>query len=557
MTTWVSLVNNLSATFPVATTVNPFLDAKDWGVEATAVPALDGAAILWMSRGDGITDHKSWTFTSAFEIAGVPVTAQVLLTGTLLSSTMQIQVTAGGVASGWSDRANIAVPFTGTDGAAYAVTGAVLAVGPLSSDNVSFAVARTTLPQIKHMVVLMMENRSLDNLLGWLYGPDDPPAGYSPSNTPQPYQGLSPDTYSNSNPDINGGNPVYASAGTTAWPTDDGPINAYCVPTPDPGEQFYHVGGQISGNMGGFLNDYLVQVGEAKHPLANAAQIMQSYAPDQLKVISALARGFALSDAWHASVPSQTFPNRAFMLAGSSAGNVNNTRVPWDIPTLFDVLESQGISWAVYNDSILPSLTKAIFFSKYGGNEKNFGSIDDFAKSLSDGTLPTFTLLEPSFGPLEYDRSFHPPFNVLPADQFLGRIYTMIAESPRRDDTLFLLLFDEHGGTYDHVEPPGGAAGAWPDPVATDGSAFTYNRFGVRVPAVVMSSYTPRGIVFRSATGVPYDHTSVLSHRAGLAGPAGGVQGATAQPAHRRGPNVGAAGFRPIAGSLARRPPGR
>ncbi|WP_049973736.1 alkaline phosphatase family protein [Azospirillum sp. B4] len=511
MPTQVTLVNNLSDPLAVSTTVTPALDAYDWGITASTVAAMSDGGILWMNRDKGITNHKTWTFTTAFEVAGVPVTVRERVTGTLVASTLEIQVTAGGTASDWSGAGPVAVPFTGTDGQTYTVTGALIGEGLLSFANVVFSVARTVLPRIKHMVVLVMENRSLDNLLGWVYDPAHPPAGYVPPGSEAAYEGLLPQTYANSNPDITGGAPVYASAGTTAWTTNSGTISPYQVPTPDPGEQFFHVGGQVSNNMGGFLTDYVVQVGEAKHPLGNAAQIMQSYAPDQVPVISTLARAFALSDAWHASVPSQTYPNRAFMLAGSSAGNVNNTRIPWDIPTLFDVLESQGISWAVYNDSILPSLTKVIFLSKYATNEKNFGSIDDFGKALADGTLPTFTFLEPSFGPLEHDRSYHPPYDVRPGENFLAKIYTLIAESPHRDDTLFLLLFDEHGGTYDHVEPPQGAAPPAPDPVATDGSDFPFNRFGVRVPAVVMSSYTPRGVVFRSPTDVPYDHTSVLA----------------------------------------------
>ena len=103
------------------------------------------------------------------------------------------------------------------------------------------------------------------------------------------------------------------------------------------------------------------------------------------------------------------------------------------------------------------------------------------------GNLPVFTFLEPSFGPYEPDESYHPPYDVTPGEAFLAKIYNMLAASPARDQTLFVVLFDEHGGTYDHVLPP---QAPQPFPPATDGTGFKFDQFGVRVPAIVISSYT-------------------------------------------------------------------
>lgn len=260
--------------------------------------------------------------------------------------------------------------------------------------------------------------------------------------------------------------------------------------------------------MDGFISDYVPWVTSAKGTPNEAAQIMQSYSPVQIPVITKLAKSFAVSDAWHASVPSQTWPNRAFLQAGASAGHVNNEGWPWNIPTIFDVLTEQGLSWMVYNNSALPSLTKTMFFEKYSTNEINFGGIGDFQNACQAGTLPVFTFLEPSFGPYEVDESYHPPYDVTPGETFLAKIYTMIQKSPARDDILFVVLFDEHGGTYDHVVPPPAPPGF---PRATDVSKFAFDQFGVRVPAIVVSSYVTAGTVFRSETGIPYDHTSVLA----------------------------------------------
>jgi phospholipase C len=94
-------------------------------------------------------------------------------------------------------------------------------------------------------------------------------------------------------------------------------------------------------------------------------QIMQTYAASQVPVITSLAREYAVSDAWFCSVPSQTWPNRAFVHAGTSNGNVNNGTIPnpfhWDVTTIFNVLDSVGASWKVYNDALTPSLTRLMF----------------------------------------------------------------------------------------------------------------------------------------------------------------------------------------------------
>jgi phospholipase C len=368
------------------------------------------------------------------------------------------------------------------------------------------------LPQIGHVVVLMMENRSLDNLLGWIYPPGSMPAQVLPAGSSPDYDGLNP-SLSNSDPRVNGGQPVTVSNGTTGWIYESGTISQWAVPSPDPGEEFDHVTTQISNDMGGFLTDYVGQAGGSP-----AEQIMQCYSVAQLPILSTLATSFAVSDAWFCSVPSQTWPNRGFAQTGSSDGMINNGwYVPWDITTVFDVLGSQGRSWMVYNDGLLPSLTKSMFLPRYLWNETSFAGIADFQAACSQPAdappadkLPAFSFVEPNFGVVGHDQSYHPPHDVRPGEQFLATVYSAIRESPYRDDILFILLFDEHGGTYDHVEPPGGAEP--PDPGAVSRSEnFHFDRFGVRVPAIVVSSWVKPGTVFRSDTGVPLDHTSLLA----------------------------------------------
>ncbi len=510
MNSMITLRNGLSSALAVAVTPSPALNPSYWGdVSGTALPEQD-TSLFWVSRAAGITDGQGWVFSADTQVGNTCVVLQVKLTGTLAGSDIAIAVQVGGEDSGWSGNADVSLVFTGADANTYRVTGAYVSEKG-QYPNVQFTIAQIILPQVKHVVVLMMENRSFDNLLGWLYDGTDghAPACFIPGNAAPPFNGLSAGGYFNQNEAVNSGAQVFVSEGTTDWTINNKTIPATTVPNPDPGEEFASVAVQIgAGKMDGFMADYISWVTAAKGTADEAAQIMQTYSPAQLPVITALARSFAVSDAWHASVPSQTWPNRAFVQAGASAGHVNNAGWPWNIPTIFDVLSSQGLSWMVYNDTPLPSLTKTMFFEKYGTNETNFGGIGDFQTACQNRTLPVFTFLEPSFGPYGIDTSYHPPYDVTPAESFLAKIYNIIRDSPDRDDILFVVLFDEHGGTYDHVVPPAAPPGF---PPATDGTGFAFDKFGVRVPAIVVSSYVTAGTVFRSTTGIPYDHTSVLA----------------------------------------------
>jgi phospholipase C len=510
MPTNVTVANALATALSAETQIAPALSSSYWSNPSgsTEVPTGDASTqIYWIDRDEGITDGDTWVVTTQVSVGGSTVDLQVQLTGTFASSNIAVQVAQGANSTGWQT-SNTRLSFTAPDGNRYSVTASFVSDGVY--DDVDFAVSEqsaTILPQIEHVVVLMMENRSLDNLLGWIYPNGAQPAQVLPAGSSPSYNGLVP-TLSNSDPSVNNGQPVRVSNGTTEWQEPKSTILQWFVPSPDPGEEFDHVTTQISNNMGGFLTDYVSQ-----EPGTPAEQIMQCYSVAQLPIISTLATSFAVSDAWFCSVPSQTWPNRGFLQTGSSDGNVNNNNnIPWDITTVFDVLDDNGLSWMVYNDGLLPSLTKAMFLPKYVCNETNFSGISAFQAACASTTqkLPAFSFVEPNFGVQGNDESYHPPHDVRPGEQFLATIYNAVSGSPYRDKILFILLFDEHGGTYDHVEPPSGAQPPSPGAVSKTEN-FHFDRFGVRVPAIVMSSWVTPGTVFRSDTGVPLDHTSVLA----------------------------------------------
>jgi phospholipase C len=369
------------------------------------------------------------------------------------------------------------------------------------------------LSQIKHVIVVMFENRSFDNMLGWLYADGTPPPDrFLPGTNRAPFEGLNPALWNPSNESyFNGDPPAKVQISPSAPDTT--------TPDVDPEEQYQYVTEQIYGTeqpnehptfaMMGFVVNYQKKVSPAQ-----SVQMMQPFSVGQLPVLSGLARNYASSDAWFSSVPSQTWANRSFVHAGTSNGNVDNGVLPnpldWNVPTIFNVLSDIGIAWNVYADTeITPSLTRTMFPKLWPLEfDQHFKSFEDFQADCKAGSLPAYSFVEPSF--VEKPNDQHPPHDVAAGEQFLLSIWEAVSQSRAWNDTLLIITFDEHGGTYDHVLPPWGAT--CPDDKSDPGrEGFSFNRFGVRVPMVVVSPWIQERTVFRTDTDVPYDHTSILA----------------------------------------------
>ena len=204
------------------------------------------------------------------------------------------------------------------------------------------------LPQIKHIVVVMLSGRSLDNACGWLYKPGrTQPSQFLPASSPQVYDGLKSTHF----------NPVselyFTGQSTETYPVFD-QANATNMPDPGPAEDFDNVTYQLFGPEAPSPNPTWPNLGfvinYAKVTTTNiSVQVMEPFSPAQLPVLSALATNYAISDAWFSSVPSQTWPNRSFVHAGTSNGNINNGTIPnpfdWDVRNIFNVLEDIGAYW--------------------------------------------------------------------------------------------------------------------------------------------------------------------------------------------------------------------
>jgi phospholipase C len=396
--------------------------------------------------------------------------------------------------------------------------------------------------KVRHLVVLMLENRSFDNMLGCAYDRNNHPKVTIPAGGPTFY-GLdfAPDGTTPGGDYWNPSNTAYFAAPPTApnkVPATEADPDDYKSPDPDPGEHFDRICAQIFGpganrvkpannQMLGFLLDYADSAGTT-----GAADIMRHYTPQHVPVITALAQNFAVCDRWFAASPTQTLPNRSFFHTGTSCGKVNNWPYdPFDfnVPTIFNLLDtlsatpwdpSKGPTWKIYKDSLLHILDRfpatSIQFPHLwlppAQAAIQFRHLDDFHADAAAGNLPTYTFLEPRL--LLDGNDQHPPRDIRPGEQLMYDVYETVRKSPHPEDILLTITYDEHGGCYDHVPPPFGATA--PDAMRKD-PPFDFDRWGVRVPAVFVSPYIAQGTVFRSdkiapdGSIIPYDHTSILA----------------------------------------------
>ncbi len=364
--------------------------------------------------------------------------------------------------------------------------------------------ADNQLPSIQHIVQLMLENRSFDHMLGFLYQGKTGPNGV-------PFEGLSG---TESNMDASG-NPV------TVYQIDTSQPNAYFMPGADPGEGYANTNSELFGTGSppdppvatnvGFVTNFAAAItwdGENKRtvlPGTLASHIMGVFPPSALPVLSGLARGFAVCDHWYSSVPTETFPNRAFASAGTSQGHMSDATSSYTVQSIFGLMTSHGLSWKIYGYDAEP-LTRANFPDTQSAPDSCFGKFTNFQADCAAGTLAEYSFLEPSWG--STGNSQHPNYDVALGEALIQQVYEAVRGGPGWDQTLLVITYDEHGGLYDHVSPPTNAV-APDDSVGEFG--FDFTRFGVRVPAVLVSPLIAAGTIFNVPVGsTPIDHTSVL-----------------------------------------------
>ena len=349
-----------------------------------------------------------------------------------------------------------------------------------------------------HIVVVMMENHSFDNLLGALARSGQPKA-----------QGLR-----------------FSSAGVAlnSNPGPSGAVRSFPFTTtaqgPNVAQDWNATHEQIDGGkMDGFVRS------------VNNEQPMGYWTQDLLPFPYSLARTFCVANRWFCSAPCQTYPNRRFLMAGSAYGNIStSTESLKDAPppngTIWDRLHHYGISWRNYFTD-LPST--GIINGTVEKYPTNLAPISQFFLDCATGSLPSVSLVDPEFGVLGIVGSSLASIPALqplaeklnttggdeenPQDMSYGEswastVVKAVLRSPAWPRTLLIYTHDEHGGYYDHVPPPQAIApDSIPPQLGPNDVPGGYNIYGPRVPAVVVSPYSRPNAV----TNVVHDHTSFLA----------------------------------------------
>jgi phospholipase C len=326
-----------------------------------------------------------------------------------------------------------------------------------------------SLPQIEHIIVVMMENHSYDSYLGMLGRGD----GFTLGSGRHP---------TNTNPDASG-NLVHSFAMPNACQTNHGP-----------GQNWNASHRSLNGGR----NDGFV--------VASGPVAMGYWTAETIPFYYSLAKTFPLSDRWFSSCLAQTYPNRRFLMAGTAYGNISTDAKHILAPspangTIFDLLNAHGISWRDYYTD-LPSV--GLFKSVLTNNGDKLSPIAKYYTDAAAGSLPSVSLVEPNFG----QQSEEDPQDIQNGEAFVSRVVQAAMHGPGWDKTLLIWNYDEGGGYYDHVPPPRAIK---PDDIPPEiqvppDQPGGYDRYGFRVPAAIVSPYARRNYV----SHVVHDHTSIL-----------------------------------------------
>ncbi len=341
--------------------------------------------------------------------------------------------------------------------------------------------------KIDHVIVLLLENRSFDHMLG-----------YFPSNG-VPFEGLTGNEANFENP-LDG-------TGFRAAVSPDAPYVPDIDPCPD--HDIANVQLQLLGRSGpwpadpvalhnnGFLYDYA----QLTHDVQAAAAVMRCHGPGHVPALTMLAQEFALCDHWFASVPGPTWPNRFFVHAATSNGFTDNAIRLYEMRTLYENLSDANVPWRIYFHDFPQSLALENQLRYIG---TNYEYITRYFEDCSAGTLPRYSFIEPRYfnEGVFHANDWHPIHGVVHGDVLIADVYQALRTSPLWERSMLIVATDEHGGLYDHVLPP--------QTVNPDGKTspeFDFTRLGVRVPAVVASPWIEKGTVSQTV----YDHTTLAA----------------------------------------------
>ncbi|CAI9103350.1 OLC1v1001813C1 [Oldenlandia corymbosa var. corymbosa] len=353
---------------------------------------------------------------------------------------------------------------------------------------------------IKTIVVLVQENRSFDHMLGWM---------------------------KTLNPEIDGvaTGTEYSNPVSTSDPNSGqiffGDKSVYV--DPDPGHSIQEIYEQIFGvqwsqdvaskqltpTMQGFAQD-----AERKQK-GMSETVMNGFKPNAVPVYKELVSEFAVCDRWFASVPASTQPNRLYVHSATSHGLSGNDtkllRAGMPQKTIFDSLDEAGLSFGIYyQDPPSTLFYRNLRKLKYLNNFHPFDLT--FKRHCKEGKLPNYVVVEQRYFDLKIlpGNDDHPSHDVFEGQKFVKQVYEALRSGPQWNEMVFVIVYDEHGGFFDHVPTPVTGVPSPDDLVGPEPYKFQFDRLGVRVPAILISPWIEKGTVLHGPSG-PYP-TSQFEH---------------------------------------------
>ncbi len=335
-----------------------------------------------------------------------------------------------------------------------------------------------SMPQIEHIVVLMMENHSFDNLLGMV--PYQVPGRSRVDGLTRRGGRLR-----NFNRDP-AGRRVYASPASS-------PCQLHAVPSQAWNASHTSFNG---GRMDGFVR-------------ASGDVAMRYWDQHDLPFTYSLVRHFPIGQRYFCSTLAQTYPNRRFFFTGSSSGSVDDLSDALASPapngTIWDRLDDHGIGWGVYSQGVASLLIVPSAYTV--ARQPRIHQFDQFALDAAAGRLPAFSFIDPDYTTTSEEN----PQDIQLGERFVADVVGALMASPQWRSTALFLTWDEHGGYYDHVPPPRAIRPDGARPIRSPGQAPLapggFDRYGFRVPMIVVSPWARPGYV----SSVVQDHTSMTA----------------------------------------------
>ncbi|KAJ4979714.1 hypothetical protein NE237_010494 [Protea cynaroides] len=349
---------------------------------------------------------------------------------------------------------------------------------------------------IQTVVILVMENRSFDHMLGWM---------------------------KKLNPEINGVDGTQSNPHSTTDPNS--PLVFFKDQShyvdPDPGHSFQAIREQIFGSDNTSaspapMNGFAQQAASMSNTTDYAQAVMNGFQPDKVAVYKALVSEFAVFDRWFASVPSSTQPNRLYVHSGTSQGATSNKplllALGYPQRTIFEQLDDAGYSFGIYFQNIPATLFyRNLRKLKYLTKLKSYDW--SFKKDAAAGKLPNYVVVEQRYmdSKAKPATDDHPSHDVYEGQMLVKEVYETLRASPQWNQTVLVITYDEHGGFYDHVPTPVTGVPSPDGIVGQEPFFFQFDRLGVRVPTIMVSPWINKGTVVHGPNGSPFP-TSEFEH---------------------------------------------